>query len=200
MLLDDNSLGTQQSSLSKQALQQHYATMAQNNPSAASTGQSQAGGGGGGMPPMGLMQQFMGGGSGAAGGGATTGGVGSATAGGSSAAAGGSGASSGAMAGLMSNPFTAMAAAIAGNVVYQNNKGISSYKDSLMGRAGGNTLDYYGGRDDGKTHGMFGKVVDKDGATGQWAKSITDLSELDFSNAWKNHWESTKSTLKFKLF
>ncbi|UMO76450.1 hypothetical protein DNAM_220 [Pseudomonas phage BroderSalsa] len=186
--------------LSRQAQAQHAASLSQQQQAQAP---SQGVGGGGGMPPMGLMQQFMGSGSGGASTGAAAaapGGSGAA-AGGTGAAAGGSSAAGGsAAAGLMSNPFTAMAAAIVGNTIYQNNKGITSYKEAALGQAGGKTLDYYGGRKDGKTHGFMGKIADKDGAHGQWLKSVTDLSELDFSNAWKNHWKSTKSTLKGKLF
>lgn len=100
----------------------------------------------------------------------------------------------------MSNPFTAMAAVIAGSVIHDNNKGIASYKDSLLGQAGGKKLDYYGGRNDGKTHGFIGKIVDQDGATGQSMKGITDFSELDFKNGFKNSLQSVKSLFKGKLF
>lgn len=124
---------------------------------------------------------------------------GGAAAGGSAGAAGGAGAS-GAGA-LFSNPVTGLAALIAGNVIYQNNKGITSYEEALKGQAGGKTLDYYGGRNDGKTHGgILGKIADKDGATGQSLKGITDFSELDFKNGIKNSTEALKSALKFKFF
>lgn len=123
---------------------------------------------------------------------------------GGGAAAGGSaagGAGGSAMGAAFSNPVTGLAALIAGNVIYQNNKGISSYSDTLKGRAGGNTLDYYGGRDDGKTHGgILGKIADQDGATGQSLKGITDFSELDFKNGIKNSLDAAKSALKFKFF
>ena len=191
-------LGNQRSSLSDQALQQHYASMAQNQQSAGNTAPS----GGMGSPPMGLLKMFSGGATGAGGGtaaavtgtGASTGAATTA----STAAAGGGG--SGAGAALMSNPFTALAAVIAGSAIHDNNKGIASYEESLLGQAGGKKLDYYGGRNDGKTHGMLGKFVDQDGANGQSLKGITDFAELDFSNGFKNSLESVKSLFKGKLF
>lgn len=189
-------LGDQRSSLSDQALQQHYASMLQNQQAAGGTQQSPP------QIPMGLMQMFGGGGAGggtaasATGTGASTGAATTA----STAAGGGSAMGGGAGAALMSNPFTAMAAVIAGSAIHDNNKGISSYKESLLGQAGGKKLDYYGGRNDGKTHGFLGKIVDQDGATGQSMKGITDFSELDFKNGFKNSLQSVKSLLKGKLF
>lgn len=121
---------------------------------------------------------------------------------GASSMAGGGAASGGGGMGsaLMSNPWTAAAAAIVGGSNYLHNKDISPWNETLKGQAGGNMLDYYGGRKDGKTHGAIGKIVDKDGATGQSLKAVTDLSELDFSNAWKNAKDSVKSLFKLKLF
>ncbi len=115
---------------------------------------------------------------------------------GSSAAAGGASSGYGA---LMSNPWTAAAAAIIGHANYNHNKGISSWSDSLKGKAGGNMLDYYGGAKDGKNHGVIGKVFDKDRSVGKTAKSFTDLSELDFKNAWKNGIGGIKDAFKLKF-
>ena len=183
--------------LSEQALQQHYASMAQNTQAAG----GQPAGGGMSTPPMGLMQMFQGGGSGgaAAGGGQAAGGAAGGQAAGGAAGATGGAAQSG-MGAVMSNPFTLMAAAIIGSAAHDNNKGISSWGDTLKGQAGGKKLDYYGGRNDGKTHGFLGKIADKDGATGQSMKGITDFSELDFKNGFKNSLQSVKSLFKGKLF
>lgn len=133
-----------------------------------------------------------------------SGGIGSASFAAPSAAAGGAGAASGGAAGgmgsaLMSNPWTAIAAAIIGGANYLDNKGISSWSDTLKGKAGGNMLDYYGGRDDGKTHGLIGKLHDKDRAPGQMTKAMTDLSELDFGNAFKNAKDGIKSIFKLRF-
>lgn len=133
-------------------------------------------------------------------------GLGGASAGmtyGGGAAAGGAaggGAASGMGGALMSNPWTAIAAAIIGGANYLDNKDISSWGDTLKGKAGGNMLDYYGGRKDGKTHGLLGKVFDKDGSTGQQSKAITDLSEGDFGNALSNQKDAIKSLFKGKLW
>ena len=99
----------------------------------------------------------------------------------------------------MSNPWTAIAAAIIGGANYLDNKDISSWSDTLKGKAGGNMLDYYGGRDDGKTHGLIGKLHDKDRAPGQMTKAMTDLSELDFGNAYKNAKDGIKSIFKLRF-
>ena len=138
-----------------------------------------------------------------------SGGIGSASfagggaAAGSGAAAGGAGAGGAAAGGmgsaLMSNPWTAIAAAIIGGANYLDNKDISSWSDTLKGKAGGNMLDYYGGRDDGKTHGLIGKLHDKDRAPGQMTKAMTDLSELDFGNAFKNAKDGIKSIFKLRF-
>lgn len=125
--------------------------------------------------------------------------AGGSAAGGAGAGGAGGAASSG-MGAMFSNPVTAIIAAAALGSNYLHNKDISSWSDNLQGKAGGNMLDYYGGRKDGKTHGAIGKIVDKDGATGQSLKAVTDLSELDFSNAWKNAKDSVKSLFKLKLF
>lgn len=162
------------------------------------------GGGGGGAAAA------AGGGSSAAGGAGfglgqplVTGGIGSASfaggAGGGAAGAAGGAGGGGAMSGLMSNPWTAAAAAIIGGANYFDNKDISSWSDTLKGKAGSNILDYYGGREDGSTHGTLGKIFDKDRATGQLTKSITDLSELDFSNAWGNLTDGVKSIFKLRF-
>ena len=137
-----------------------------------------------------------------------SGGVGSASFAGGGAAAGSGAAAGGAGAGgaaggmgsaLMSNPWTAIAAAIIGGANYLDNKDISSWSDTLKGKAGGNMLDYYGGRDDGKTHGLIGKLHDKDRAPGQMTKAMTDLSELDFGNAFKNAKDGIKSIFKLRF-
>ena len=161
---------------------------------AAASGGSAAGAGGTGF---GLGQPLVSGGIGSAsfaGGGAAAG---------SGAAAGGAGAGGAAAGGmgsaLMSNPWTAIAAAIIGGANYLDNKDISSWSDTLKGKAGGNMLDYYGGRDDGKTHGLIGKLHDKDRAPGQMTKAMTDLSELDFGNAFKNAKDGIKSIFKLRF-
>lgn len=133
-----------------------------------------------------------------------SGGIGSASFAGGGAAAGSGAAAGGAGAGgmgsaLMSNPWTAIAAAIIGGANYLDNKDISSWSDTLKGKAGGNMLDYYGGREDGKTHGVIGKLVDKDRAPGQMTKAMTDLSELDFGNAFKNAKDGIKSIFKLRF-
>ena len=132
-----------------------------------------------------------------------SGGVGSASFAGGGAAAGSGAAAGGAAGGmgsaLMSNPWTAIAAAIIGGANYLDNKDISSWSDTLKGKAGGNMLDYYGGRDDGKTHGLIGKLHDKDRAPGQMTKAMTDLSELDFGNAFKNAKDGIKSIFKLRF-
>lgn len=133
-----------------------------------------------------------------------SGGIGSASFAAPSAAAGSGAAAGGAGAGgmgsaLMSNPWTAIAAAIIGGANYLDNKDISSWSDTLKGKAGGNMLDYYGGRDDGKTHGLIGKLHDKDRAPGQMTKAMTDLSELDFGNAFKNAKDGIKSIFKLRF-
>ena len=128
-----------------------------------------------------------------------SGGVGSASFAGGGAAAGSGGAASGMGSALMSNPWTAIAAAIVGGANYLDNKDISSWSDTLKGKAGGNMLDYYGGRDDGKTHGFLGKLVDQDRAPGQMTKAMTDLSELDFGNAFKNAKDGIKSIFKLRF-
>lgn len=128
--------------------------------------------------------------------GAATGGA--AAGGGGAAAAGGAG--SGLMGAAMSNPWTAIAAAIIGGANYMDNKGISSWEDSLKGQAGGKMLDYYGGRKDGKTHGFIGKLFDKDNVTGSMSKTATDFNELDFSNALKNGGKTLKNIFKLKFF
>ena len=154
---------------------------------AAASGGSAAGAGGTGF---GLGQPLVSGGVGSAsfaGGGAAAG---------SGAAAGGAGGMGSA---LMSNPWTAIAAAIIGGANYLDNKDISSWSDTLKGKAGGNMLDYYGGRDDGKTHGLIGKLHDKDRAPGQMTKAMTDLSELDFGNAFKNAKDGIKSIFKLRF-
>ena len=158
---------------------------------AAASGGSAAGAGGTGF---GLGQPLVSGGAGSAsfaGGGAAAG---------SGAAAGGAGGAAGGMgSALMSNPWTAIAAAIIGGANYLDNKDISSWSDTLKGKAGGNMLDYYGGRDDGKTHGLIGKLHDKDRAPGQMTKAMTDLSELDFGNAFKNAKDGIKSIFKLRF-
>ena len=156
---------------------------------AAASGGSAAGAGGTGF---GLGQPLV------------SGGVGSASFAGGGAAAGSGAAAGGAGAGgmgsaLMSNPWTAIAAAIIGGANYLDNKDISSWSDTLKGKAGGNMLDYYGGRDDGKTHGLIGKLHDKDRAPGQMTKAMTDLSELDFGNAFKNAKDGIKSIFKLRF-
>lgn len=128
-----------------------------------------------------------------------SGGVGSASFAGGGAAAGSGGAASGMGSALMSNPWTAIAAAIVGGANYLDNKDISSWSDTLKGKAGGNMLDYYGGRNDGKTHGFLGKLVDQDRAPGQMTKAMTDLSELDFGNAFKNAKDGIKSIFKLRF-
>ena len=100
----------------------------------------------------------------------------------------------------MSNPWTAIAAAIVGGANYLDNKDISSWSDTLKGKAGGNMLDYYGGREDGKTHGFLGKLVNQDKAPGQLTKAVTDFSELDFSNAFSNAKDGIKSIFKLDFF
>lgn len=132
------------------------------------------------------------------GGGAAAGGAAGAGAGGGAAAGGAAGGGMGAA--LMSNPWTAIAAAIIGGANYMDNKDISSWGDTLKGKAGGNLLDYYGGRNDGKTHGFLGKLFDQDKAPGQTTKAVTDLSEGDFSNAWKNAKAGIKSIFKLDFF
>lgn len=149
-----------------------------------------------------------GGGFGALGGTTASAGLGSVLGGGGAAGAGaaGGGAAAGGAAGggmgaaLMSNPWTAIAAAIIGGANYLDNKDISSWGDTLKGKAGGNMLDYYGGRKDGKTHGFLGKLFDQDKAPGQTTKAVTDLSEGDFGNAWKNAKEGIKSIFKLDFF
>jgi hypothetical protein len=130
-----------------------------------------------------------------------SGGIGNASIAGSSAATGGAASGAGGSMGsaLMSNPWTAIAAAIIGGANYLDNKDISSWSDTLKGKAGGNMLDYYGGRDDGKTHGLIGKLHDKDRAPGQMTKAMTDLSELDFGNAFKNAKDGIKSIFKLRF-
>jgi hypothetical protein len=105
------------------------------------------------------------------------------------------------MSAAMSNPWTAIAAAIIGGANYFHNKDISSWNDSLKGKAGGNLLDYYGGGGggDGKTHGFIGKFFDQDAAVGQSTKAVTDFNELDFSNAWKNAGKAVKSIFSLKF-
>lgn len=157
---------------------------------AAASGGSAAGAGGTGF---GLGQPLV------------SGGVGSASFAGGGAAAGSGAAAGGAGAGgmgsaLMSNPWTAIAAAIVGGANYLDNKDISSWSDTLKGKAGGNMLDYYGGRKDGKTHGFLGKLVDQDKAPGQLTKAVTDFSELDFSNAFSNAKDGIKSIFKLDFF
>ena len=165
---------------------------------------------GGGLNRM--LSGFLKGGAGASGGGASaggtgfglgqplvSGGVGSASFAGGGAAAG-SGAAGGMGSALMSNPWTAIAAAIVGGANYLDNKDISSWSDTLKGKAGGNMLDYYGGRKDGKTHGFLGKLVDQDKAPGQLTKAVTDFSELDFSNAFSNAKDGIKSIFKLDFF
>lgn len=175
---------------------------------------------GGGLNRM--LSGFLKGGAGASGGGASaggtgfglgqplvSGGVGSASFAGGGAAAGSGAAAGGAGAGgaaggmgsaLMSNPWTAIAAAIVGGANYLDNKDISSWSDTLKGKAGGNMLDYYGGREDGKTHGFLGKLVNQDKAPGQLTKAVTDFSELDFSNAFSNAKDGIKSIFKLDFF
>lgn len=165
---------------------------------------------GGGLNRM--LSGLLKGGGGAAAGGGSAGGTGfglgqplvSGGIGGASFAGGGAAAGSGAAGGmgsaLLSNPLTAIAAAIAGGANYLDNKDISSWSDTLKGKAGGNILDYYGGRKDGKTHGFLGKLVDQDKAPGQLSKAVTDLSELDFSNAFSNAKDGIKSIFKLNFF
>lgn len=134
-----------------------------------------------------------------------SGGIGNASIAGSSAATGGAASGAGGAAGgmgsaLMSNPWTAIAAAIIGGANYLDNKDISSWSDTLKGKAGGNMLDYYGGREDGKTHGFLGKLVNQDKAPGQLTKAVTDFSELDFSNAFSNAKDGIKSIFKLDFF
>ena len=128
-----------------------------------------------------------------------SGGVGSASFAGGGAAAGSGGAAGGMGSALMSNPWTAISAAIIGGANYLDNKDISSWSDTLKGKAGGNMLDYYGGRNDGKTKGFLGKLVDQDKAPGQLTKAMTDLSELDFGNAFKNAKDGIKSIFKLRF-
>lgn len=146
-----------------------------------------AGGGSAGGTGFGLGQPLV------------SGGIGNASMAGGSAAAGSGGAAGGMGSALMSNPWTAIAAAIIGGANYLDNKDISSWSDTLKGKAGGNMLDYYGGREDGKTHGVIGKLVDKDRAPGQMTKAMTDLSELDFGNAFKNAKDGIKSIFKLRF-
>lgn len=166
---------------------------------------------GGGLNRM--LSGFLKGGAGASGGGASaggtgfglgqplvSGGVGSASFAGGGAAAGSGAAGGGMGSALMSNPWTAIAAAIVGGANYLDNKDISSWSDTLKGKAGGNMLDYYGGRKDGKTHGFLGKLVDQDKAPGQLTKAVTDFSELDFSNAFSNAKDGIKSIFKLDFF
>lgn len=169
---------------------------------------------GGGLNRM--LSGLMKGGAGASGGAGGTGfglgqplvsgGVGSASfagggaAAGSGAAAGAGGAAGGMGGALMSNPITGIVAAALGGANYLHNKDISSWSDTLKGKAGGNMLDYYGGRKDGKTHGFLGKLVDQDKAPGQMSKAVTDLSELDFSNAFSNAKDGIKSIFKLDFF
>ena len=98
--------------------------------------------------------------------------------------------------GLMSNPWAAGAAAILGSANVMHNKDISPWSDSIKGKSGGNLVDYYQDGD----HGLFSKLMDADGATGQGTKGITDFLELDFSNAFGNTKDSLKSLFKGKLF
>lgn len=156
-----------------------------------------------------MLSGFLKGGAGASGGAGGTGfglgqplvsgGVGSASFAGGGAAAG-SGAAGGMGSALMSNPITGIVAAALGGANYLDNKDISSWSDTLKGKAGGNMLDYYGGRKDGKTHGFLGKLVDQDKAPGQLTKAVTDFSELDFSNAFSNAKDGIKSIFKLDFF
>lgn len=148
-------------------------------PGAAAAGGTGAAAGGGGI--MGSLGGMFGGGAGAGGAGA---------------------AGSGLMGAAMSNPWTAIAAAIIGAANYADNKGISSWKDTIMGKGGGNVIDYYSGRDDpkGNPHGFIGKLNDKDAAVGQSVKTMTDFSEGDFSNAFKHAGDTIKSIFKLKFF
>lgn len=118
--------------------------------------------------------------------------------GGGAAAAGGAGAGGGAA--LLSNPLTAAAAAVLGSANYLHNKGISSWSDTLKGKAPGNIVDYFQGRQDGKEHGFMSKVLDKDTAHGKFAKSFTDLATLDFGNAFKGATGGLKDLFSFKWF
>ncbi|AGF91142.1 hypothetical protein SXHG_00120 [Synechococcus phage MRHenn-2013a] len=204
----------QSSSLTNMAQQQHQQELLRQLQQ-ASSGQSQQGqqqGGGMSMPPIGLINQFMGGGSGGSGGGmfggllggggGSAGAAGGATggsAGGATGGAAGGAAGGGGFGAMFSNPWTALAAAIAGTANYQHNKGISSWSDTLKGKAGGEMLDYYGGRADGKTHGLLGKIADQDKSVGKSLKGFTDLSELDFKNAFKNGGDAIKELFKFNI-
>jgi hypothetical protein len=81
-----------------------------------------------------------------------------------------------------------------------HNKGISPWHETLKGRLAGNTIDYYQGKQDGKEHGFMSKVLDDDGAFGNFAKSATDFAELDFSNSFDNAKTGLKNLFKLKLF
>jgi hypothetical protein len=120
------------------------------------------------------------------------------TGGATSNALGGMGGSGGSSA-LMSNPY-GWAAAILASANVMHNKDISPWSETIKGQAGGNLVDYYQGRKDGKEHGFMSKLMDADGATGQATKGITDFLELDFSNAFGNTKDSLKSLFKGKLF
>lgn len=114
----------------------------------------------------------------------------------SSPASGGAAGGGGASSGLMSNPWTAAAAAIIGSANVMHNKDISPWSDSIKGKAGGNLVDYYG---EGG-HGIGSKIFDKDGAIGQNVKGFTDIMEFDPKNAIKNLGGGLKSLFKGKLF
>lgn len=140
----------------------------------------------------------------AAGAGAATAGSGAAAGGaGSLASAGGAGVGTmGASAGtaMFSNPITAIIAAAIIGSNYLDNKGISSWGDTIKGQAGGNIVDYYSGRSDGKEHGILSKVFDQDGYVGQLAKGFTDIGELDWKNGFKSMGGAFKSLFKGQLF
>jgi hypothetical protein len=115
----------------------------------------------------------------------------------SSPAAGGGG--GGASAAASSNPYGWIAAALlSANVMH--NKKISPWSESIKGQGADNLVDYFQGNKDGKQHGAMSKVLDEDGATGNFTKAFTDFGTFDFSNGLKNTKDGFKNALKLKFF
>jgi hypothetical protein len=120
---------------------------------------------------------------------------------GGSPAAGGTaaGGEGGASAAASSNPYGWIAAALLSGQV-MHNKGISNWGDTFKGQGTSNLVDYYQGNKDGKQHGVMSKVLDEDGATGNFTKAFTDFGTFDFSNGLKNTKDGFKNALKLKFF